>query len=626
MSYRQRYSDFSQYAKCVFRTYSIKSISTILHPCRLCDRKNWYTSRLVLSLPLGNKAKDSVVLRSYTGSTRVQAAFDWVNFNLASRIRQIYDLDELKNEWYSWEDSRESTKVRVVLLSTMKIPPMFYSVMSVKFSGRVRFGTVNVKTKEGKNILNRLRLKKIPSYLILTPEGNATYGHRRGEYLNYNSMCVLLKSLHPEVNDIFLLSLIVVNMTCWFDLFLVCGVLLKRIGHLLWSIFKWNCFLILLWLPVLALFQLPYMGLVLDWMLKVLRLISSTQLASLVRADWLSYSSLHCCLLFTTFLAFAAATGVLRRIYKGPEDDDQQTIPAHNNNNLEWWNFNWDGYVNYLFRPMATLTRPMTPQDMDLEVGMELLIERLAVPNFWLTPIISSDYMKELPVWKYSGPSVDSDVCSDGEGSSRFDSDGEDPGSGTESPKLPYMFTCEKCRALQREKDLKEKQNREYDCDDEDEDDEHMDSESACAKYLMDGDYKCLCKMNSKSSHSSRHNSRSPAKQRARSQSPDSYGSDAESERSSSRTKPRTPKKQSVFQGRLESEMNCMPPGILPTTECVICLESYKFGVLLCGLPCCHSFHHTCIMGWLSRDNHCCPVCRWPTYKAKPCSMHLHAE
>ena len=68
-----------------------------------------------------------------------------------------------------------------------------------------------------------------------------------------------------------------------------------------------------------------------------------------------------------------------------------------------------------------------------------------------------------------------------------------------------------------------------------------------------------------------------------------------------------------------------MPPGIIPVYDCSICLESYKYAALLCGLPCGHSFHQQCIMGWLGRDNHCCPVCRWPSYKAKPYS-HQHFE
>ncbi|KAK9509479.1 hypothetical protein O3M35_006789 [Rhynocoris fuscipes] len=52
-------------------------------------------------------------------------------------------------------------------------------------------------------------------------------------------------------------------------------------------------------------------------------------------------------------------------------------------------------------------------------------------------------------------------------------------------------------------------------------------------------------------------------------------------------------------------------------SECAICLERYKCGVLLCTLPCSHNYHQTCILTWLYRDNHHCPICRWPAYKNK---------
>ena len=37
------------------------------------------------------------------------------------------------------------------------------------------------------------------------------------------------------------------------------------------------------------------------------------------------------------------------------------------------------------------------------KVGMEMLIERLAVPNLWLRPMISAEYIQDLPDWKYTG-------------------------------------------------------------------------------------------------------------------------------------------------------------------------------------------------------------------------------
>lgn len=58
--------------------------------------------------------------------------------------------------------------------------------------------------------------------------------------------------------------------------------------------------------------------------------------------------------------------------------------------------------------------------------------------------------------------------------------------------------------------------------------------------------------------------------------------------------------------------------------ECAICLETYESGMILCGLPCRHSFHKNCIVTWLERDNHHCPICRWPAYKYKQISITPH--
>lgn len=75
-------------------------------------------------------------------------------------------------------------------------------------------------------------------------------------------------------------------------------------------------------------------------------------------------------------------------------------------------------------------------------MGMELLIERLAVPNLWLQPIIPCNYMKELPVWRYAGH-VESEGTSDG-GSP---DEGEEDHTGATT--LPSLFICEKCRIQQ---------------------------------------------------------------------------------------------------------------------------------------------------------------------------------
>lgn len=59
------------------------------------------------------------------------------------------------------------------------------------------------------------------------------------------------------------------------------------------------------------------------------------------------------------------------------------------------------------------------------------------------------------------------------------------------------------------------------------------------------------------------------------------------------------------------------PCGVLRCSECVVCLENFAEAELLMALPCGHAFHQQCIVVWLAAGRHCCPVCRWPSYKKR---------
>ena len=63
-------------------------------------------------MPQGYRAKDHVVIKTYSGSSRPQAVFDWVSTNLASRVHRIRDADQLESEWYQFE--RKSKKVYII--------------------------------------------------------------------------------------------------------------------------------------------------------------------------------------------------------------------------------------------------------------------------------------------------------------------------------------------------------------------------------------------------------------------------------------------------------------------------------------------------------------------------------
>lgn len=525
----------------------------------------------------------------------------------------------------------------MILLSVMKIPPMFFSVLSVKFTGRVKFGAMRLTDgHKQKAARDRLNVSKVPVYKVITPEEHQTFGTHSGEYLSYQSMALLLRTLHPEVNDIFLLSLIIVNLACSLELVITRGGPLKRVGRALWCTVKWNFLLILLWLPVLGLFQLPYIDAAFDHILTVLRVIGMTRFASCVRSDWLWYSSVIGWLfLVVTFLMYALVIGWLHHLYGNPDPMDGSSGDEYGFGRL--WSTQWESYLSTIFQP-SIMSRHSWTQAAHLrgsaEVGMELFIERLAVPNLWLQPVISSQYIHNLPVWKHCGPCrVDSDVGSDpecGSGPATEDHDslsddasvasagprpstGPRPSSDVSWPpwfgqRRPLMFVCERCRALQTSATTLTPPRSEQELEQE-----RLESESACAKYLMDGNYRCMCGLGGSTggqvsergeASSTPHHHR----QRHCGRNQSHHPVDEKSERS------------------LAEDFGGLPPGIIPMTDCSICLESYKYGTVLCGLPCGHSFHQQCIMGWLSRDNHCCPICRWPAYKAKPCNMHQHCD
>jgi len=93
----------------------LKSIAA----CRLCDRKRWYNSQLILAMPQGYRAKDHVIIKTYSGSSRPQSVFDWISSNLASRVHQIRDLKQLDADWYQFE--RKSEKVSYTSLSLQTV-------------------------------------------------------------------------------------------------------------------------------------------------------------------------------------------------------------------------------------------------------------------------------------------------------------------------------------------------------------------------------------------------------------------------------------------------------------------------------------------------------------------------
>jgi E3 ubiquitin-protein ligase RNF103 len=277
---------------------------------------------------------------------------------------------------------------------------------------------------------------------------------------------------------------------------------------------------------------------------------------------------------------------------------------------------------------MVTRTQPVPASELELEEGIEMLIERLAVPNLWLQPDTSKEYVKNLPVWKFRGwdPLVsthDRNFINKMEDSPEVVEkmmDGEDP---DEMSSHGFPVHCRGCAServkYRHELGPSNRKKNGNNCTHLHQRNVDQTHHSCCACRIESGEVHSAfdrCRMcdgrNVHLHHSQSVQMRMPSSLCVDRQTVSDMGNMKDSLSCSEES---------------SDEASCPPAGTRPTTRCVICLESYKCGDLLCGLPCGHNYHTRCIMVWLRKDTHDdCPVCRWPAYKSKHSLSHPHRE
>ncbi|XP_071982382.1 E3 ubiquitin-protein ligase RNF103 isoform X2 [Engystomops pustulosus] len=494
---------------------------------RYCRKRGWIRSTLIMSVPQTNTSKGKVMLKEYSGrKIETEHIFKWITAHAASRIKTIYDSEHLKEEW----DRSDQYEVKLYLFANLDQPPAFFSALSVKFTGRVEFIFVNVGNWDNSSYIEEIGISRTPSYVLKTPEGIYKYGNNTGEYVSLRAMDSFLRTLQPEVNDLFVLSLVLVNLMAWMDLFITQGATIKRFVVLISTLGTYNSLLIISWLPVLGFLQLPYLDSFYEYSLKLLRYSNTTTLASWVRADWMFYSS-HPALFLGTYLGHGLLIDYFEKKRRSNNNIDEA-----NANNLEWLSSLWDWYTSYLFHPIASFHH--FPHNSDWDEDPELFLERLAFPDLWLHPLIPTDYIKNLPTWQFQCHGHHQEDLSESSQESESDSESEH------------------CRCS------------------------HCQSFSGTGWPVVEcHDQSCSCE-------------------------------EAQGGPCGSRVGFTT-------KDNLEPDWSTWPENMLHCTECVVCLENFENRSLLMGLPCGHVFHQNCIVMWLAGGRHCCPVCRWVSYKKK---------
>lgn len=282
-----------------------------------------------------------------------------------------------------------------------------------------------------------------------------------------------------------------------------------------------------------ALLQWQYLESFYAYSLKLLRYIDTTSLASLIRADWMFYSS-HPALFLSTYLAHGLLVDYVEK-KRCPSMTEGES-----STNLQWLTSLWDWYTSCLLHPIVSLQQvPVDQSDWD---DSNFLMQRMALPDLWLHPLVNVDYIQALPTWNF------------------------------------IMIHKQSSKELRAEK---------------------TDSAKFFVKqgFILNINNSCQCGCDHLTFTCCQENEPS--------------GSTARKCQNGLNLKILSVPYQ-------QCDWSLWPQGTIHCLECVVCLENFACKELLMSLPCGHAFHQQCIVVWLMGSRHCCPVCRWPSYKNKP--------
>lgn len=398
----------------------------------LCHKYRWKKSAIFLSMPQSNQPKGNVIFQTYDSTSRpnVDNVYRWVNSRLSTKVQEISDLNQFRLRLKSELDQNY---IYVVLFSTLPEPPMYLTSLSIKFTGRVRFAYYRSLAKQPRysKELREFKIERLPTLMLFTPEKEFVFGLRKGEQIDYKTMDLFLKTLHPEVNDLFLGALIAVNLSCILEVFIMKGGILRRTFQLMCLLTFYNTSLILLSLPVIGLFQLPGLTPVLNTALKLCRSIMTTDMAAVLRNDFLLCTK-YKCITMIGYLMFGVLVGWMRKKWKHyfGADDDTDTDP-----NTDWLTQDLN-YFSQLAQSFSYRNPQINYASTSFEDGFEMLVRRLAVPDLWLQPVFPTDYIQQLPTWSF---------CCKNDINVTDEKNGHDTRCNQLANKPPIMIMCNEC-------------------------------------------------------------------------------------------------------------------------------------------------------------------------------------
>lgn len=360
---------------------------------KLCKKHGIRTCSILLSMPAGLKPKGKVATYFYRNRSSCNlnggevkgklCLLEWIKSKLKSKVlilSKTEDLPALLQKSKQRNKIVAKTNLNVIYKSANKIPPLLISALSVRFTGRIKF--VQMKSHKTK--------ERLSSIYAVTSSSNYSYGYRKGEEFDYSNLDVFLRTLCPEANDMFLLVLMLVNMSCLFELFVQKGGPLRRLICFSWMVFVSNSLLIFTWLPIMRVLQIPETGPVVDFFLNTLQAVMFSEVAAMIRKDIILLSQ-HIGIFGFGLVLYGSAIGYVKFIITN------RGLPRPTLTSV--WNEDVNEIKEYFHSLLTLATPPLFYYE--LEERLENFLQRLSMPDLWLHPLNSSHYVKQLICWKF---------------------------------------------------------------------------------------------------------------------------------------------------------------------------------------------------------------------------------
>ena len=126
-----------------------------------------------------------------------------------SRIQTIKTQSELEDWWFKFSSTKKILN-KLVLLTDVNNPPLFYPILGVQLRKRLTFGMMVVDKRTSIAVEHSsLHLPEPPAYVIFMPDIVYRYGRNIGESEMRDTMANFLLLLSPKEDDVLAFSSII---------------------------------------------------------------------------------------------------------------------------------------------------------------------------------------------------------------------------------------------------------------------------------------------------------------------------------------------------------------------------------------------------------------------------------